>query len=316
MPGVSTDNDFMITLQDLAAFAGISTQALHKYIKKNGFQPVIVNKRAYMLPEETRKLLIKRRHVFQRKTISFQMLKGGCSKTTTALNVGIRANMYGARVLLIDLDQQANLSFSFGLEDPDAPVWIDLAEDSCTIEDIIVKVTPTLHVIPSNLNNSLLDKTLLSGTKNISKAISKHLSRVTGEYDLILIDTAPNLSAINTAAACASDTVILPVTPDKFAFSGLSKTLNDLESIKDEFRASFATKVLFTKFDGRETASHELLKLCLANHSNSMLKAFIRVSSDIKNTIRSRRTIFSRKTTAKEDYDLLTREVLLPAVGV
>ena len=305
-----SENEFMTSLLDLADFCKLSSQALHQYLKKNGFEPVLVSKRAYLSPEETRRLLLKRGYKYEKKVVSLQMLKGGCSKTTSALNIGIRANMYGARVLLIDLDQQANLSFAFSVEQPDAPVWVNVVEGSANIEDVIKPITPSLHLIPSNLNNSTLDKVLLNGKRNIGRSMIQHLEKVMESYDLVVIDTAPNLSAINTAAACASDLVVLPVTPDKFSFSGLGKTLNDLRAIKSEFKAKFTPKVLFTRFDGRETASHELLKLCLVNHSEEMMKAFVRVSSEFKNTIKSGHTIYSKKGTAKEDYDLVTREIM------
>ena len=302
---------FMISLLDLSAFIGISSQALHKYIKKHALsEPILFNKRAYLMPEDARKVLIHRGYSYQNLVISFQMLKGGCSKTTSALNVAIRANMYGARVLLIDLDQQANLSFAFDIEDPDLPVWVDILESDLQISELIVNVSPLLDIIPSNLNNSTLDKVLLSGKRNIATSISHYLKPVRKNYDLIIIDTAPNLSAINTSASCSSDIVILPIMPDKFSYSGLQKTLDDLEIIKDEFKANFTKKILFTRFDGRETSSHELLKMCFSDYGDEMLKGFVRVSSDFKNTIRSGKNIFSKKSSAKEDYDLVTREIM------
>jgi chromosome partitioning protein len=304
------NNDFMIQMRDLANTLGITVQTLHKQIKVNGLESVLITNRSFLPPESVRKIFDIRGIQYKKLTASFQMLKGGVAKTTTAMNVGLRANMYGARVLMIDLDQQANLSFAMGVENPDAYVWTDILEGKCQIGDAIVKVTPSLHLIPSNLNNSVCDRILLSGKRNVAAGVSQYLAPIKDQYDLILIDTAPNLSAINTAASCASDYVVLPVNPDKFSFSGLTKTLDDLNKIKSEFQASFEPKILFTKFDGRETASHELLKLCLMNFSDQMLKAFVRTSTEVKNTIRTGRTIFDNRSNAKEDYDLVTRELM------
>ena len=310
MSAQTTSNDFMIQMRDLASFLGITVQTLHKQIKTNGLEGVLITNRTYLPPEVVRKIFSLRNLSYKSMTASFQMLKGGVAKTTTAMNVGLRANMYGARVLMIDLDQQANLSFAMGVENPDAPVWTDILEGKCQISDATVKISPSLHLIPSNLNNSVCDRILLSGKRNVATGVSQYLAPIKDHYDLILIDTAPNLSAINTAASCASDLVILPVNPDKFSFSGLSKTLDDLNKIKSEFQAKFEPKILFTKFDGRETASHELLKLCLMNYNEHMLKAFVRTSTEVKNTIRTGRTIFDNRSNAKEDYDLVTRELM------
>lgn len=305
-----TQNEFMISLTDLAASLNITIQALHKYLKSNTLPAHLIGNRAYLTPETVRKVFEGRGIGYKKLTLSFQMLKGGVAKTTTAMNIGLRANMYGVRVLLIDLDQQANLSFALGFEDPDAPVWTDILEGRARIQDTIRKISPSLHLIPSNLNNSICDRILLNGKRNVAAGVNQYLSLIRNDYDLILIDTAPNLSAINTAASCASDLVILPVNPDKFSFSGLTKTLDDLRKIKNEFQANFEPKILFTKFDGRETASHELLKLCFANFSDNMLKTFIRTSTELKNTIRTGRTIFDHRSSAKDDYDLITRELL------
>ena len=110
--------------------------------------------------------------------------------------------------------------------------------------------------------------------------------------------------------SCASDTVILPVNPDKFSYVGLVKTVEDLAKVRSEFNVHFKESILFVKFDGRETASHELLKLCFANFGDKMLKSFVRTSTEVKNTIRTGKTIYDNKTPAKEDYDLVTREII------
>lgn len=306
----ATTNDFLILLSDLAATVGITNQALHKYVKTNGFETLLSTNRAYITAETARKVMLARGFQYKHQVISLQMLKGGVAKTTTAMNIGLRSNMYGARVLLIDLDQQANLSFAFGIEDPDALVWLDIIEGKTSIENTIRQVSPSLHIIPSNLNNSMLDRVLLNGKRNVGSGISQYLATIRDRYDLIILDTAPNLSAINTAASCVSDIVVLPVNPDKFSFAGLTKTLEDLGKIKAEFDAAFEPKILFTKFDGRETSSHELLKMCLVNFGSQMLKAFVRTSTEVKNTIRTGKTIFEHRSNAKDDYDLVTRELM------
>ena len=151
----TTTNDFFILISDLAAAVGVTNQALHKYIKANGFETLVTTNRAYLTAETARKVMLARGFLYKQQVVSLQMLKGGVAKTTTAMNIGLRANMYGARVLLIDLDQQANLSFAFGVEDPDALVWVDVIEGKTSVEKTIRKVSPTLHLIPSNLNNSM-----------------------------------------------------------------------------------------------------------------------------------------------------------------
>lgn len=257
-----------------------------------------------------RKILSKNGFRIPKQVVSFQMLKGGVAKTTSALNFGWRASHYGARVLFIDLDQQANLTFALGVDAENSPVWVDIIEKKTNIEQARVSLTPMIDLIPSSLNNSVLDRVLLNSNRNWAQAVSAPLKSIEKEYDLIIIDTAPNLSATNTAVTCASDLVVLPINPDKFSMIGLKKHLQDLKDLREEFSLDFDEKVLFTRFDGRETASQTFLAECMDLFEDLLLKHYVRTSSEIKNSIGGPRSVFTTKNNAKEDYDGVTRELL------
>ncbi|MFS4460566.1 ParA family protein [Bdellovibrio sp. HCB2-146] len=299
--------EFCISISDLAAFLHISPPkakekaelALQKKIKT-----------PWLMPDEVRATLLAEGYKYPQKVVSVQMLKGGVAKTTSVLNMGLRAAMYGARVLFIDLDQQANLSFALGVEDESLPVWVDIVEKKKNIEECVRFIEPHVDLIPSSLNNSVMDRVLMNSNRNWAQAIKGPLEKIRHRYDLILIDTAPALSATNTAVTIASDEVILPVNPDKFAILGLEKNLGELEDIRADFDLQFQKKILFTKFDGRENASHELLQKCIDSFADELMKGYIRTSSEVKNSVRSGKSLFAGKSPVKADYDLVTREVL------
>lgn len=303
----STKNDFLLSTSDLAEWMGLSPSDLFKEVEalcgpqrhKSVLQPEVV--RQYLSAKGVR---------YPSQVVSFQMLKGGVAKTTSALNFGIRAAMYGAKVLFIDLDQQANLTYALGVEAEDKPVWLDIVEKKSTAEKATISIDQGIDLIPSSLNNSVLDRVLLNSNRNWAQAVKAPLKEIRSFYDLVIIDTAPNLSAINTAVTCASDVIVLPINPDKFSILGLEKHLADLKDLKQEFGLEFEEKILFTKYDGREGASREILSQCIDKFEDLLMKSYIRTSSEIKNTIGSSRTIFSNKSNAKEDYDLVTKELL------
>lgn len=302
-----TTQEFCISLSDLAAFLEISPPqakakaeaALNKKIKS-----------PWLAPEDVRTTLLASGYKYPQKVISVQMLKGGVAKTTSVLNMGLRAAMYGARVLFIDLDQQANLSFALGVEDESLPVWVDIVEKKKSIEECVRFIEPHVDLIPSSLNNSVMDRVLMNSNRNWAQAVKVPLEKIRHRYDLILIDTAPALSATNTAVTIASDEVILPVNPDKFAMLGLEKNLLELADIKVDFDLQFNRKILFTKFDGRENTSHELLQKCIDSFADELMTGYIRTSSEVKNSVRSGKSLFAGKSPVKADYDLVTREVL------
>lgn len=303
----STTQDFCLSLSDLARFLAITNEEAKSLVKNLSGEPL---RSSALDPALVRRLLEGRGFKYPTQVISAQMLKGGVAKTTSLLNVGLRAAMYGARVLFIDLDQQANLSFALGVEDEDRPVWIDIVEKKTTIDKTIVNVGTHIDLIPSNLDNSVLDRVLLTSNRNWAHAVSAPLAAVRGSYDLILIDTAPALSAVNTAVTVASNQVILPVNPDKFSWLGLLKHLDELEVLKQDFRLDFEEKILFTRFDGREKASREILQKCVDRFADRMMKSYIRASSDVKNSVRGEKHLFAGSSPVKGDFDMVARELL------
>ncbi len=303
--------DFFLSLSDLSELTQKSMDQLVSELSQFSELPSVSrNNKSGVPPKIVRQYLSSLGYRYPHQVVSFQMLKGGVSKTTSALNFGLRAAQYGARVLFIDLDQQANLSFCLGVEDENLPVWVDIVEKKVSCEQAAIQIEDGVDLIPSSLNNSVLDRVLLNSQRNFAQAVAQPLKSIKSFYDLIVIDTAPSLSVINTAVTCASDVVVLPINPDKFSLLGLVKNMQDLEELKSEFNLDFAKKILFTKFDGRETASREILSHCIEKFESSLLKSYIRTSSEIKNSIREGRHIFSTKTSAKIDYDLVTCELL------
>lgn len=302
-----TQQEFCITLSDLAAFLETTPTAVKKKAEKILKKKI---KSPWLLPEEVRSIVLAHGYKYPQKIVSIQMLKGGVAKTTSVLNMGLRAAMYGAKVLFIDLDQQANLSFALGVEDESLPVWVDIVEKKKSIEECVRFIEPHVDLIPSGLNNSVLDRVLMNSNRNWAQAVKAPLEKIQHRYDLILIDTAPALSATNTAVTIASDEIILPVNPDKFAFLGLQKNLSELEDIKEDFELTFTNKILFTKFDGREKSSHELLQKCIESFEGNLMKGYIRTSAEVKNSVRSGKSLFSSKSSVKTDYDFVTREML------
>jgi chromosome partitioning protein len=306
----SLDQAFYLRLTDLAEMLKLAPEKLKKELGRLEIEVILTHGKVLITPQDVRKFLKSKGYQYQHRVISFQMLKGGVSKTTSCLNMGLRAAMYGYRVLFLDLDQQANLSFALGVDDLEIPVFVDVLERKATLEKAILEISPYISLLPSNLNNSVIERVLLQSYRNLAKVVSGPLDIVKKDFDLIMIDTAPSLSALNTAVTCASDTVVLPVNPDKFTLFGVQKHLADLEQIKRDFGVEFAERIIFTKFDSRESSSQIYLEQCLDVFGKKMLDTYVRNTTEIKNSIASRKTIFDINGHGKEDYDMATRELM------
>jgi chromosome partitioning protein len=217
---------------------------------------------------------------------------------------------------MIDLDQQANLSFALGVISQDCPVWLDIVEKKVTPLEAVVPIFQNLDLIPSHLNNSVLEKVLLRTHRNWANAVKTPLLELKNLYDWIIIDTAPSLSLVNTAITCASDLVVLPVSPDPFSIVGLKKHLEELEEMKKEFELPYLNKkILLTRFDARQKLSQTYLDQIAEAFPEDLLDSYIRTSSDIQKTIQEGKTIFQAQCYAKQDYDLVTKELLLLLEG-
>jgi len=276
-------------------------------------------------PGEARRILEKSGHRFpdRAKVVAFMMCKGGVGKTTSAFFLAKRLAAYGARVLAIDADPQGNLTSamepeSFGTAvDEETPILVDVVERTVEIGQAIAALTPELHLLPSTPMNATLEGKIRDLHKNPSLPIRRLLEPIRANYDWIVVDCAPALNLTNTAVVGAADQVILPVSPDKFSLIGLELTFKELAQIEEDFSLQVAKKIVFTRFDARESTSNRYLEQLTKAHAERMFRTTIRTSSDVKNAISQRFDLFALgRSKAREDYDALTRELLeLPMMG-
>ena len=305
----------LITPSHLAELlGGISLQAVYKQLRSCGATTQsLSNRRRVVEGAEVRRLLEARGFRFSKQNIAFQIVKGGVGKTTLSYALSTRANHYGARVLAIDLDQQGNLTRSFNVDARNKPVWLHMVKDDLPAKDAVVKLSESLHLLPSNLNNSRLDVELSGQSANLRDMVRDKLEPIRDRYDLVVIDCPPAINKINTAAACGSDTVIVPINADQYAMDGLDFSIAELKRIKKEFKVKFQYKVIWNRYDARERLGvmcmHDVAK---SEHSNNLLPVVIRIDTSMKNAIYDCKSIFemSKKSSAQEDADQFAREIL------
>jgi len=249
--------------------------------------------------------------------ISFMICKGGVGKTTSTYFTAQRLSSYGAKVLVIDADSQGNLTSAFNLDqygvdmDEETPILVDIITNQCSVDEAIIAITPNLHLIPSTPLNANLEGKIRETHKNPSLPIKKAIAPLLERYNYILIDCAPALNLTNTAIACASDKIILPVAPDKFSQLGLDQTLQEMAQIESDFELKIDKKIIFTKYDGREFTSLKYLTDIADKYNDLRFNTAIRTSADVKNAITKKEDLFSyKKSSAKEDYDTFVQELM------
>ncbi|MBL4705232.1 MAG: ParA family protein [Flavobacteriales bacterium] len=304
-----------MTVPEAANFLNITSQAIVKKLKSKNLDFEKVQNRIYFGYNSSKK-------IFDLKTkpvvIATQIVKGGTGKSSITMNLAIRANLYGLKVLCIDLDQQANLTELFGFDAvEDHPIMLDVIESDgkIKIENNLIEITQGLHLFPSRLDNAALDDTILLKGLGIDRVYKELIAPLKSYYDVIFIDCPPALGRSVTAAAYASDKIIAPVAPDRLCLTGLRLLHETLEEIKEsKYGREIPYEIVYNKFDSRTSLSKEVLSTLLTHpiYKDKMNLNYIRQSQEFPNSAAIRTSVFDtfKSTAAKEDIDLLLQNLL------
>lgn len=290
---------------------GITLQGVHKQFRTNNVSCPKLGQKAYINGTVARNLF---KFKFEKKKIAFQIVKGGTGKTTAIHNISCAASLYGARILLIDLDPQGNLTDSFAVDAEDIPVLIDIVEKQAKIQDAIVNVTDGIDLIPSRIENVTLDSKLAMNRIPLHTWLNHIMSPVEKNYDFIFIDCPPMMGHAVTAASLYSDLILVPLNPDKFSAKGLKILKNEILNISKQYEKNIGYKVFLNKYSGNTILSDKAIQTTIAAETElgNALNTAVRQAQEIPNVVDMDMNVFStlKRSTARDDFDLLARELL------
>ena len=195
------------------------------------------------------------------KVIAIANQKGGVAKTTTTHNLGVALAAKGKRVLLIDLDSQASLTISVGLEPLEVKRTIVdvLRKDGVPVGECIERISDRLHIVTSIIDLAPMEMELLSRASR-EKILDRALRPVQGEYDFILVDCPPQLSILTINALSCADGVIIPVKTDYLAYRGLTQLQDSIREIQELINPELKVLgVIATLYEKRVADDNEIL---------------------------------------------------------
>ena len=185
--------------------------------------------------------------------------KGGVGKTTSTISLAGLLAEKGNRVLLVDTDPHASLSYYFGIESEDLDLSVyDLFLQVSTKEQIMQSLCPThysnIDILPATMGLATLDRSL--GNKGgMGLVLKKAMDKIADEYDYVLIDCPPILGVLMVNALAACERIIVPVQTEFLALKGLDRMMKTLDIMQGEQTQPFKFTIVPTMFDKRTKAS-------------------------------------------------------------
>ncbi len=247
------------------------------------------------------------------KIISIGNQKGGCGKTTTAINLASSFAQNGKRTLLIDLDPQAHASLGLNFECQESMynVISRLAPRKLGIVQIIKRVEKNFDIVPSNLLVGTLEQELADEIGRETK-LAEVLAPLQSEYDYILIDCPPSLGFLTINAIRASHEIYIPVETSRFSLQGVDHVLDIIRLIRQRLNHPVEYKVLVTMFDSRLRHSFAMLSKMREMFGENLFDTIVHVNVKLKESAVMGRTVaaYDKYCRGAKDYFSLAKEVI------
>ncbi len=246
-------------------------------------------------------------HGYEESTMTITLFncKGGTGKTTSTINLGKALSIEGFSVLLIDLDPQANLSYSLGVQF-EYPLSEVLMNKQLFKE--AVKFIDGVLVLGGSTNNTL-NFPQLDGYA-VKQALDFYLEE---EVDFILIDCPPTYSPLVVSALVASDQVLIPFQPDALSIEGIHQVVQIVSLIKQQFKIPLEILgVLPVMIDWRRNLTNEVLQHIEDNFELYLFKNKIRINVKVAESPSHGKSVFDYcpQSNGSKDYLAAAKEIL------
>jgi len=210
------------------------------------------------------------------KIVALANQKGGVGKTTTAINLGASVAACERKVLIVDLDPQANATSGVGFSKSEEQSMYPVLVDGAPMRDILrTTELPTLSIAPSSVD-------LVGAEIELREAIGRefHLRKaiadIKGDFDYVLIDSPPSLGLLTINALTAADSVLVPMQCEYFALEGVSQLLATIERVRDAVNPTLEIEgIALTMYDERMNLSRQVAEEVRTHFGEKVYKTVI-----------------------------------------
>ena len=243
------------------------------------------------------------------KKIAISVSKGGTGKTTTAVNLAAGLASAGRRVLLIDLDTQGQAGRALGLS-PSVGI-AELASGDIKPEEALQEARERLWLLAGGRALAGLKRLISRRDYAPERVLAEALAPYAGQFDYVILDTAPSWDVLNINALFYAQEVLSPIVAEPLAIQGLTEFVQALQDIQRYQEGLSLRYVLPTFVDRRKKQTEEILAL-LAVHFGEKLLEPIRINVRLSEAPGHGQTIFEYDpgSTGADDYRKLTERIL------
>ncbi len=243
------------------------------------------------------------------RVISISNHKGGVGKTTSVVNIGAGLAYKDRKVLLIDLDPQANLTISFGVSESEHSVY-DAFTNGQNLKP--VNIRKNLDMIPASAELAAAEIELNTETNQESN-IANLIKPIRNDYDYIIIDCPPSLGLLTLNAFAASDEVIIPIQPHFLAVKGLAKIIEVVNGIKTSINRKVEISGVFVvMYDRRKILHQDVLDTVIMYFDDRVFKTKIRENIALAEAPAAGQDIFTYapESNGAFDYGRIVLEII------
>jgi chromosome partitioning protein len=247
------------------------------------------------------------------KVIAIANEKGGVAKTTTTLSLGAALAEQNYRVLLIDLDAQANLSLAVGVEPEKVKHSVaNLLLDSIPLKSICLTThIPGLDLVPANSEMGLAER-FLPIRKGYEESLRALLQTEAETYDYILIDCPPFLGAVTLTALTACNLLIIPTQPEYFSVYALRSMVGIIRRVRAQNNPQLTYRLLLTLHDRRNRTHKNISEQLRTTFGTGLFQTVIDIDTKLRESPINGLSILAHapKSRASAQYRALAQEII------
>ena len=229
--------------------------------------------------------------------------KGGVGKSTAAVNLSV---LWGIKkkVLLVDLDPQANAGSGLGIREPEYTIT-NVLKNECSLDDAIIKTSYNVNVLPAGIELASVDANVIAKLKVIIKPLQE-------QYELIVIDCPPSLGILTLNALTIADRVLIPLKPGLYGVDGLKEMIKTVTNLRrDGYNPNLQVLgIFYNEINVRTNLFKTVNKAMKEMYPNLLLKTVIRPTVKLAEAPLFGEPISVYDKRASQDYINLAKETM------